>query len=66
MTYGPDSQWARNVRAQGGCTLETLGRRLQASNPRMVRDPTRRLVPPPVRPILGLLGVDQFMELDTR
>jgi deazaflavin-dependent oxidoreductase (nitroreductase family) len=65
LTYGPDSQWARNVRAQGGCVLETMGRRLQATNPRTVRDPTRQLVPPPVRPILGLLGVDQFMELDT-
>lgn len=66
MTYGPDSQWARNVLAQGGGTLETRGRRVEVTNPRIVRDPARRLVPAPVRPILRLIDVDRFLELDSR
>jgi deazaflavin-dependent oxidoreductase (nitroreductase family) len=66
LTYGPDTQWTRNVLAQGGCALLTRGRRLEASNPRIVRDPARRLVPPPIRVALGLLDVALFLELDTR
>ncbi len=65
LTYGPDSQWTRNVLAQGGCTLEIRGRRVEASNPRVVRDPTHRLAPAAVRPVLRLLGVDLFVVLDT-
>jgi len=64
LTYGPDTQWVRNVLAQGGCTLETTGRRVRLRNPRVVHDPSRRLVPAPVREILRLLRVEYFMELD--
>jgi deazaflavin-dependent oxidoreductase (nitroreductase family) len=64
LTYGPDSQWVRNVVAQGGCTLETAGRRVEQTNPRVVHDPSRRPVPPPVRAVLALLRVEYFMELD--
>lgn len=64
LTYGPDSQWVRNVVARGGCTLETSGRRVQLINPRVVQDPSRRPVPAPVRLVLGLLRVDHFMLLD--
>jgi deazaflavin-dependent oxidoreductase (nitroreductase family) len=64
LTYGPDAQWVRNVMAQRGCALETIGRRVELRNPRVVHDPTRRPVPPPVRAILRLLRVEYFMELD--
>jgi len=64
LTYGPDSQSVRNVLAQGGCFLEATGRRVELRNPRVVHDPSRRLVPAPVRPVLGLLRVDDFLELD--
>ena len=64
MTYGPDSQWVRNVLAQGGCVLRVRGRRVEVGGARMVHDPSRRAVPAPVRPILSALGVDDFLELD--
>jgi deazaflavin-dependent oxidoreductase (nitroreductase family) len=64
LTYGADSQWVRNVLARGGCTVESRGRSLPLTNPRLVHDPSRRLVPAPVRPILGLLGVEDFLRLD--
>jgi deazaflavin-dependent oxidoreductase (nitroreductase family) len=63
LFYG-QSQWARNVLANGGCDLEVVGRRLAMTNPRVVHDPTRRAVPAPVRPILRLIDVDDFIQLD--
>jgi deazaflavin-dependent oxidoreductase (nitroreductase family) len=65
LTYGPDSQWTRNVLAQGGCTLEIRGRRVAARNPRVVRDAERSLVPAAVRPILRLIGADRFLVVDS-
>ena len=64
LTYGPDSQYVRNVLAAGGCVIETRGRRVRLTNARVVHDSRRRLVPPPVRAILGLLDVDAFLLLD--
>jgi deazaflavin-dependent oxidoreductase (nitroreductase family) len=64
LTYGRDTQWARNVLAAGGCTVLTTGRRVDLVAPRVVHDPSRRLVPPPIRIILRQLGVEDFMLLD--
>jgi deazaflavin-dependent oxidoreductase (nitroreductase family) len=64
LTYGQDAQWVGNVLAQGGCTLEVGGRRVEVRNPRVVRDPARRSVPAPVRAVLRLIDVDLFLELD--
>lgn len=63
LTYGPDSQWVRNVLANGGCTLETRGRRWRLTAPRLVHDERRMAVPPPVRVVLGLLNASDFLEL---
>ena len=66
LTYGADSQWARNVLANGGCALLTRGRRLDLAGPRLFRDPARRAVPWPVRVVLRLLDVADFLELCCR
>jgi deazaflavin-dependent oxidoreductase (nitroreductase family) len=66
LTYGRDAQWVSNVLAQGGCTLEVGGRRVELRNPRVVRDPARRSVPAPVRAVLRLIDVDLFLELDPK
>jgi deazaflavin-dependent oxidoreductase (nitroreductase family) len=42
LTYGRDSEWARNVLAAGGCQLETRRVRYQLSAPTIVHDPARR------------------------
>jgi deazaflavin-dependent oxidoreductase (nitroreductase family) len=57
LTYGPDVQWARNVVAGGGCAIETVGRRVELVAPRIVHDPSRRLVPSRVRLVLRHIGV---------
>ena len=64
LTYGPGAEWVRNVLAAGGAALEGGDRRVRLANPRVVRDPGRRFVPPPVRPFLRLLGADAFLLLD--
>jgi deazaflavin-dependent oxidoreductase (nitroreductase family) len=62
MTYGPDTDWARNVAAAGRATaIGRRGRRVELVAPRIVRDPTRRLVPLPIRPVLMLIGADDFL-----
>jgi deazaflavin-dependent oxidoreductase (nitroreductase family) len=63
LTYGADSQWVRNVLAAGAVDLETRGRRLRLVAPEVVHDRRRSLVPAPIRPVLGLVRVSDFMLL---
>jgi deazaflavin-dependent oxidoreductase (nitroreductase family) len=65
LTYGPDSDWVKNVLAGNGCDLEVRGRRVRLVDPRIVHDESRRGVPPVVRTTLGLLGVTDFLHLTT-
>ena len=63
MTYGPDVDWVRNVEAAGECDIETRGRRVHLVQPRRFSDPAREAVPGPVRMILRLIDVDEFMAM---
>jgi deazaflavin-dependent oxidoreductase (nitroreductase family) len=63
LTYSSQSEWVKNVLAEGGCELKTRGKKYQLSAPRVVRDPTRRLFPIPVRIVLKVVGADEYMEL---
>ena len=61
LTYGREAEWVRNVLAAGGCELIVRGRRRRVHAPEIVRDDSRQPVPAPIRPILGLLGVCDFL-----
>jgi deazaflavin-dependent oxidoreductase (nitroreductase family) len=63
LIYGSDSQWVRNVLAAGAVDIETRGRRVHLVAPEVVRDAERSLVPEPIRPILRLARVSDFMVL---
>src|SRR5689334_20849731 len=63
LTYGPGSDWVRNVLAEGGCRLETAGRTLRMTRPRLIHDAERRSMSAPVRLILGLGDVTDFLDL---
>lgn len=63
LTYSSQSEWVKNVLAAGGCELETRGKKYQLSTPQVVRDPTRRRFPIPVRVVLRIVGADEYMEL---
>jgi deazaflavin-dependent oxidoreductase (nitroreductase family) len=63
LTYGPDTDWVRNVLAAGGCELRTHGRVVALTEPRLYRDETRRAIRPAERQVLRLLGVADFLSL---
>ena len=63
LTYGPDADWVRNVLASGSCALETRGRIIRLSHPRLFHDERRSMMPPLVRLVLGLTMVFDFLEL---
>lgn len=63
LTYGPRTQWVRNVLAAGSCDFEMRRLTRHLVEPRLVHDRERRLVPPLIGRVLGWLGVDDFLEM---
>lgn len=64
LTYGPGSDWVRNVLANGSCSIETRGRVLRLNHARLLHDETHRAVPPILRPVGRLGHVSDFLLLD--
>jgi deazaflavin-dependent oxidoreductase (nitroreductase family) len=63
MTYGPDTEWARNILAAGGCDATTRHGPIRLVDPRRTQDPSHRLVPRPIGLVLRLLGADDVLIL---
>lgn len=63
LTYGPKTEWVRNVLASGGCIVEQRGRTLHLTQPRLFHDEDGRAVPAPVRVVLGMIRVNDYLEL---
>jgi deazaflavin-dependent oxidoreductase (nitroreductase family) len=63
LTYGPDTDWVKNVMAAGGCDLITRGHSVLLVSPRLFHDESRTAIRPFERRILGLLGVADFLAL---
>ena len=63
LTYGPGSDWVRNVLAEGGCTLETHGRHFRLRDPRLVHDERVEWLPRILHPLLRIGDVSDFLEL---
>jgi deazaflavin-dependent oxidoreductase (nitroreductase family) len=64
LTYGPHTDWLRNVRAAGGARLLCRGELLTLGAPREV--PTEvgmSRMPGPARWLLPRIGVDRFVEM---
>ena len=65
LTYGSGAQWVQNVLAQGGCEIRKRGRDIRLVDPELIVDPTRSLVPRPIR-FVGRIGrVTEFLRLHT-
>ncbi len=63
LTYGSGAQWVQNVLAEGGCEMRKRGRDTRLVDPELIVDPTRSLVPRPIR-FVGRLGhVTEFLRL---
>ena len=63
LTYGPDTDWVKNVTAAGGCELLTRGTHIELTAPRRFHDEARSEIRVVERSILGLLHVYDFLEL---
>lgn len=61
LTYGPDTDWVRNVLAAGGCELQTRGRTIRLTSPRVYHDADRRGIRPFERQVLRVLNVADFL-----
>jgi deazaflavin-dependent oxidoreductase (nitroreductase family) len=65
LTYGPDTDWVKNVLAAGGCELQTHGRAVKLSSPCLYRDESRRDIRTLERQVLRIIGVADFLSLKT-
>jgi deazaflavin-dependent oxidoreductase (nitroreductase family) len=63
LTYGSDVQWVKNVLAAGVADLEVRRTVVHLRDPELFVDPSRRLMPPPVRFVLGLMRVSEFLRM---
>lgn len=63
LTYGPGAQWVQNALAAGEVTfVSRWSGRVRLTDIHVTHDPTRRAMPPVIRPVLGLMHVDDFLE----
>ena len=68
LTFGNQSDWSRNVRAAGGCTVRLGGHAYRATSPELITwADDRALVASAFNPVLRagfrVLGIRQFMRL---
>ena len=66
LTYGSEVDWVRNVLAAGHADLRTRGRDIHLVEPELFVDPTRHLMPLPVRIVLRLNDVEEFLRVKVR
>ena len=65
LTYGPNTDWVKNVLAAGGCELRTRGRTVRLASPRLFHDEARRDIRPLERQVLRVIGVADFLSAKT-
>jgi deazaflavin-dependent oxidoreductase (nitroreductase family) len=63
LTYSSDVQWVKNVLAAGEADLEVRNRTIHLVEPELFVDPTRHLMPQPVRTVLGFARVSEFLRM---
>ena len=63
LTYGSEVQWVKNVIAAGACDLEINGKTVHLTDPELFVDPSRHLMPLPVRFLLGVMHVTEFLRM---
>ena len=63
LTYGSKVNWVQNILAAGGCELETRGKSIRLTEPRLIVDPTLRLLPNPARWIERSQGATEILVL---
>jgi deazaflavin-dependent oxidoreductase (nitroreductase family) len=65
LTYGPETDWVRNVLVAGGCELQTRRRRYQLGAPAVFRDDNATDMPAFIRFMLRrVIKAPEFLRLD--
>ena len=62
LTYGRDAEWVRNSLSFGAVRLITRHREYELTAPRLVADPERQHVPRPMRSMLRVVRVSEFLD----
>jgi deazaflavin-dependent oxidoreductase (nitroreductase family) len=68
LTFGSQSDWSRNVRAAGGCSIRLNGREYELTQPQLlsvadVQPLVRSMFSPMERAAFRMLGIRQVMRL---
>jgi deazaflavin-dependent oxidoreductase (nitroreductase family) len=63
LTYGSDVQWVKNILAAGEADLRIGDKTIHLTDPEVFVDPKRRLMPPHVRFVLGVMRVSEFLRM---
>ncbi len=63
LTYGSDVQWVKNILAAGEADLRIGDKTIHLTDPEVFVDPKRRLMPPHVRFMLGVMRVSEFLRM---
>jgi deazaflavin-dependent oxidoreductase (nitroreductase family) len=63
LTYGSSAHWVKNILRAGGCEIRDSGRDVQLVEPEVFVDPTRRVMPLPLRLAGGVLLVSEFLRM---
>jgi deazaflavin-dependent oxidoreductase (nitroreductase family) len=63
LTYGRDAEWVRNALAFRAVRLITHHREYELTEPKIVADVERRSVPRPMRLMLRMVRVAEFLDL---
>ena len=62
LTYGRDAEWVRNALAFGAVRLITRHREYELTEPKIVADVERHYVPRPMRFMLRMVRVAEFVD----
>ncbi|WP_067685690.1 nitroreductase family deazaflavin-dependent oxidoreductase [Nocardia jejuensis] len=62
LTYGPDVDWLKNIRAAGTFAFEHRGRTITLTEPVVTRDSTAAWAPIGVRQVLNGLSVEYYVQ----
>ena len=66
LTYGGETEWAKNVEATGRCTIEAPGGTVHVTEVRRLHgDEGRGLMPAPLRPAMRLMGVTDYLKISS-
>jgi deazaflavin-dependent oxidoreductase (nitroreductase family) len=63
LTYSSKVQWVKNVLAAGEAHLEIRRSTIHLVDPELFTDPTRHLMPWPVRTFFGFARVSEFLRM---